>query len=634
MRRIALLIAPLLVLGFAPLSAEPVGGHNLTIPTITVVDADSMKPMKDMMMESSEGDMMESKDMMAMEAEHTHDMGTADDESDDVTHSHTHSHVYDMGTSGMEDDDVMIMHTHDLSDNDAAGDRHRHAFHINIVGEEDSEANEETDDEVHYHLGGSGDHVHDDYVNAGITAAVTGSSTLTFGVNLNTNATGITNTTDVKLAVTVIDKESVNSGEKDTDNLYAYIELTDLQWVIDQTRTNAGAKHAAAKGTPDTTATTHIQAPMVTSSLRMGPLTVTTFTAPETQYGASKAGAHRPGLEIDYVDPKDKIDGDKMDVPDVGTEYLGSGGLTVAYEIDPVVFTLGVVSMDDWVQHGKKPQVSQPGTHTHDNGTPMDLTDDPPAHRHTVPEITTAKSHIHGPGGEIIPVENPITHKARDDGNVDNAYAIHAMVELAIGEDADLEVGVIYPHEYTDTAPISLGAKATFDLGDIDPYIAFDGEIPTDDSKVPWDVGAGLTWSLFDNADGDSESSFETHLTMYIPPGDVESQVSASVKLTEGKEDTGGLAGLGATLEVGLADITGDASHWMMDLEAHYKVSDIKPYFAVTFDSKANAKMPFTAGLALSMIDNLLTTVEYSSTDLGGAAPDKGKVTAALKISY
>jgi hypothetical protein len=626
---------PLLVLGLAPLSAEPVDGHNLTIPIITVVDADSMKPMKDMMMESSEGDMMESKDMMEMAEEHTHAMGTPDDESDDVTHSHTHSHVYDMGTSGMEDDDVMIKHTHDLSDNDAAGDRHRHAFHINIVGEEDSEENEETDDEVHYHLGGSGDHDHDDYVKAGITAAVTGSSTLTFGVNLNTNGTGITNTTDVKLAVTVIDKESVNSGEKDTDDLYAYIELTDLQWVIDQTRKNAGDKHAGAKGTPDVKATTHKQAPILTSSLRMGPLTVTTFTAPETQYGVSKAATHRPGVEIDYVDPKDKIDEPTItDVVDVETFYTGSGGLTVAYEIAPVVLTLGVVSMDDWVQHGKKPLVAQPGTHTHDNGTPTDLTDDPPAHRHTVPEITTAKSHTHGPGGEIIPVENPVTHKARDDGNVDNAYAIHGKVELAIGEDADLEVAVIYPHAYPAPDPIGLGAKATFDLGDVEPYIAFDGKIPRDDSTVPWDVGAGLTWSLFNNADGDSESSFETHLTMYIPPGDVESQVSASVTLTEGDDDKGGLAGLGATLKVGLADITGDASHWMVDLKAHYKVSDIKPYFAVTFDSKADAKMPFTAGLELSMIDNLVTTVQYKSTDLSGAAPDKGEVTAALKISY
>jgi hypothetical protein len=630
---------PLLVLGLAPLSAEPVDGHNLTIPIITVVDADSMKPMKDMMMESSEGDMMESKDMMEMAEEHTHAMGTPDDESDDVTHSHTHSHVYDMGTSGMEDDDVMIKHTHDLSDNDAAGDRHRHAFHINIVGEEDSEENEETDDEVHYHLGGSGDHDHDDYVKAGITAAVTGSSTLTFGVNLNTNGTGITNTTDVKLAVTVIDKESVNSGEKDTDDLYAYIELTDLQWVIDQTRKNAGDKHAGAKGTPDVKATTHKQAPILTSSLRMGPLTVTTFTAPETQYGASKADAHRPGVEIDYVDPKDAIDGDKTDVKDVETFYRGSGGLTVAYEIAPVVLTLGVVSMDDWVQRGGanelKGLVAQTGTHIHDSGTPKDKTDDV-THRHSVPEKTTAASHTHGPDGVIIPVvnEKKAPSYIRDDGNVDNAYAIHGKVELAIGEDADLEVGVIYPHEYSDTAPIGLGAKATFDLGDVDPFIAFDGQIPTDDSKVPWDVGAGLTWSLFNNADGDSESSFETHLTMYIPPGDVESQVSASVTLTEGDDDKGGLAGLGATLKVGLADITGDASHWMVDLKAHYKVSDIKPYFAVTFDSKADAKMPFTAGLELSMIDNLVTTVQYKSTDLSGAAPDKGEVTAALKISY
>ena len=50
-------------------------------------------------------------------------------------------------------------------------------------------------------------------------------------------------------------------------------------------------------------------------------------------------------------------------------------------------------------------------------------------------------------------------------------------IGLKIGDNANLEAAVAYGHEY-DSKPIGIGAKATFDLGDIDPHIAFDGMIP------------------------------------------------------------------------------------------------------------------------------------------------------------
>ena len=361
-------------------------------------------------------------------------------------------------------------------------------------------------------------------LSADVDFTVSGSSTLTFGIDLDTNATGFKNESTVDLDVTLVDEQSVNSGTLDTDDLYAYIELTDFTWAIDSTA-----------GSGNTTA------PSVTAKLFLGPFTITTFSAPT--------------IEVDYVDHTGGVD----------TAYTGSGGLTVAYDLEPVSLSLGVVSEADWDATGTQ--------------------------------------------------------------NDDNAYAFLGKLGIDIGDSADAEIAVAYAHEYSGD-DIGLGGKATFDLGDVDTSITFDGAIPSGSGGIPWDVGAGLDLALSE----DAKSTFGADLTMHVPASG-DPTVGAELSLTEGDGDEGSLAGLGASVTVGLDDLTSATNTWDLEVKAHYSSEGIKPYFELSVDS-AGDTMPFTAGLELTTIDNLTTTLAYTSTNLTGDTPDKGDITAALKIAY
>lgn len=402
-------------------------------------------------------------------------------------------------------------------------------------------------------------------------------SHLTFGLDLDTNATGFTNSTDVDLKVILIPKSTTNTGMDGMGDIYGWIELKDYKWEV--TSADGGGK------------TTN---PEITTKLFVGPFSITTYS--------------KPKMDIDYVDPKDD---DVPDAPDVETVYEGSGGLTLGYAIDPIEVKLGVLSRADWTDDDEAAEAHS-ACHIHDKTT-----------------------------GKVS--DCPATQSA-DDLNADNAYAFMGTFALDVGDAADIEMKAVYAHDpkkmYEATTesgpelgPIGIGAKATFDLNDtIHPHIAFDGRIPEGQGNIPWDVGGGLKWDISD----DDKSYFETNLMMYIPTeGDSELGISATLK--EGDDDSGGLDGLGATLTVSLDDLTSqetNGSTWSTEVAAHYKVSGIKPFFDVKFSNATTEKTSFKAGLELSMIDHLTTTLQYKSDDITGTTPDRGEVTAELKISY
>jgi hypothetical protein len=412
-------------------------------------------------------------------------------------------------------------------------------------------------------------------VNSPVTAEVSGEATLTWGIDLETNATGFRSSYTSDLKITIVPEQSTNTGMmEDSDDLYAYIELNDFKWVANDADGVAVTK------------------PGVVTKLIMGAFSIKTFSGPT--------------VEVDYVDNQDAdladgTDEDEFpgaDFDDVETVYEGLG-LTLAYDFNPVVLSLGVVSEHDWTD-------AEEGDHDF-----------------------SGENHAHDPddGGKAIKVPK----ETKDDINDENAYAFIGTINLAIGENADLEAKVAYAHEYTaggyeNTDDIGVGAKATFNLGDITPHIAFDTAIPSGGAAIPWDVGGGVKWNL----SADEKSSFSTDLMMYSPSvGDSKLYVAAS--LVEGEGDDGALEGMGATLTVGLNDAAGD-SEWNARVKASYKVEGIKPYFELAFGSKDDAMTSFKAGLELTMIAHLTTTLQYASEDIGGT--DQGEVTTALKISY
>ena len=295
---------------------------------------------------------------------------------------------------------------------------------------------------------------------------------------------------------------------------------------------------------------------------------------------------------------------------DVATEYKGPG-LTLAYDIAPVVLSLGVVSEDDWSDDKADPEFK-------------DVVD----------------CHTHGTDDDGNDVIEKCPNDDTDDGNHENAYAFIGTINLDIGDDADLEAKVAYAHEYTSggiAAPastehdeIGIGAKANFDLGDIDTHIAFDTAVPSDGTTIPWDVGAGVKWNLSE----DEKSYVRTDLMMYSP-AEGDSKLYVALSLVEGDGDEGALEGMGASLTVGLDDAAGEGGgDWNAKVGASYLVNDIKPYFDVSFGTATDAKTAFTAGLELTMVKHLTTTIQYKSTGIGGDDADAGEVTTALKIKY
>ena len=229
-------------------------------------------------------------------------------------------------------------------------------------------------------------------VNSPVSAEVSGEATLTWGIDLDTNATGFASSSTSDLKVTILPKQTTDTGMMmDTEDLYAYIELKDFKWEV-----------TSADGQGKTSA------PSVTAKLIMGAFSIKTFSSPSTK--------------IDYVDPTDGGDdnGDDKedefpgpDFDDVATSYAGAG-LTVSYDIDPVTLSLGVISENDWTE--SKPD---------------------PEHK------DVADCHTHD-GDKIVKCPN----EDKDDQNDENAYAFIGTINLDIGEDADLEANVSYAHEY------------------------------------------------------------------------------------------------------------------------------------------------------------------------------------------
>ena len=426
-------------------------------------------------------------------------------------------------------------------------------------------------------------------VNSPVTAEVSGSSTLTWGIDLEENATGFKNEFEADLKITIVPEQSTNTGMMmDTNDLYAYIELNDFKWEV-----------TSADGQGKTTA------PGVVTKLFMGPLSIQTHAGPT--------------VKVDYVDPQDKDADDGkggikdedefpgVDFEDVTTAYTGMG-LTVAYDLAPVVLSLGVVSEHDWIEddEGSKEKLD---CHLHG--------DDPATDK------TEGDTHIYSP-------KEACKKDVVNDINDQNAYAFIGTIALDIGENAALEAKVAYAHEYEkggykNADDIGIGAEATFNLGDITPIIAFDTAIPSAGTDVPWDVGGSVKWNL----SSDEESHVTTNLMMHQPT-EGDSKLYLAMTLKEGDGDAGALEAMGAELTVGLDDAAG-AGDWNAKVAASYLVEGIMPYFDVTFGSGDKAKTAFKAGLELTMISHLTTTIEYASKNI---EDDKGAVTTAVKISY
>jgi hypothetical protein len=140
--------------------------------------------------------------------------------------------------------------------------------------------------------------------------SVTGSASVTWGVDLNTNATGFLNAGSSSVTLTLIDEgDGVTGGD---DGLYGEITLTD--WSMDIT-------DSTVSGTGGS----------VDAKIVVSPLEIIIYAAPGMSWG-----------NVTIVEAGD---------PDVAPALAGAntiGGLTLVLPVDPATIDVYVVSDGDW----------------------------------------------------------------------------------------------------------------------------------------------------------------------------------------------------------------------------------------------------------------------------------------------
>jgi hypothetical protein len=147
--------------------------------------------------------------------------------------------------------------------------------------------------------------------------AVSGSASVTWGVDLNTNATGFLNAGTSTVTLTLIDKGSgTTAGD---DGLYGSITLTD--WAMTIAATGTTVTPAGSSGT-------------VTAKIVVSPLEILIYGAPGMSWGKAVV------LET----------GDT----DLGPALTGAntiGGITIVLPVDPANIKVYAVSDGDWTSN-------------------------------------------------------------------------------------------------------------------------------------------------------------------------------------------------------------------------------------------------------------------------------------------
>jgi len=216
-----------------------------------------------------------------------------------------------------------------------------------------------------------------------------------------------------------------------------------------------------------------------------------------------------------------------------------------------------------------------------------------------------------------------------DDKNTDNGFAIEVRNKFSLANDGFVEFkGARHLVGGAFVGPIGFGGSADFGVGGVKANVKFDTEIAEDVQSANWDLGTDFTYAI------GGSSSLAASLTTHIPGGAADPTVNSKVTLTktavaDGDEDWDPV---GAALEVKLNDLTG-AGTWELSLDLNYLSNGVKPFVEIDLTSGGDV-MPLTIGVEITRIDNLTSTIKYSSTDLAGADQEPGVITWENKISY
>ena len=424
---------------------------------------------------------------------------------------------------------------------------------------------------------------------------LTGSATLTFGVDLDAMATGFQNTTDADIDITLVEEATEEKGGDGT--VYGWIKLEDFGITID--------------GDDGLTVTT----PDISARLYMGPVYLDILGVDDAVDSAG-LGAVIAG---DVVAPATLSN-------DYGSEY---DGLAVVYDSDMFDFTVFVQSEADWIDTLNSTTFTFVGN--------TDTNTDGIVQWSEVQEDSSLANDANVPAN----------------GYCFGATAGVDIAGLAVG--LAFNMGMNYGGT-TGLGPIGFGADLAYGLalGDttLTPYVGFDGVVLAAGAGFDIQVAGGvkLTWAdmgvddeetdLFGDYNG-SAAWEEVDTTSGVALGAnftlISSAADLDLKLAmyEDSGDDGLLPILGATAVVNFNSIL-SAMQLGVGVALDADLGMLTPFAGVYLVSNPSfsglASTELWVGVDLSIIDNTTFTLKYHSGDL--IASQAGVITFATEVAF
>jgi hypothetical protein len=238
--------------------------------------------------------------------------------------------------------------------------------------------------------------------------------------------------------------------------------------------------------------------------------------------------------------------------------------------------------------------------------------------------------------------------------NSANSYALEATVGL--GVDPLTITGVLalgFDGTSTNTGawgnnlPLGFGAKVAIDLGELDPYFAFDGQSVGTPSEFDWEIGAGVQLDIGDGAFFYADAEVRENAPLASATSDTQ------IDLFFGFQDSGntvtdstevavpGVDILKANLRVLLTDVTDDLGY-DVDVTGTLDFGDVDPYFKLGIadtdvSDTTESTVSATAGIKMAMISNTAFDLSWATdslTAVGTATADLGAITFKTTITY
>jgi hypothetical protein len=419
-------------------------------------------------------------------------------------------------------------------------------------------------------------------VDAEVSASIEGNASVTFGVDLDSSATGFANASSSNLKITIVPKASEEKGSDEA--VYGWIKLKDFETVANK---DDGFK---------------LSAPGVEAKLVLGPAYINILGI-GNDIDAAYIGK---GLTASKDDAAVRL----LDIPSNGVSAKPTeefAGLGIGADLGVVKFEVSVASLYDWKSAADTETVTYKWVKTADlaladNEVAVGVVGDT-----TLVEVTTTE------GGNMA--------------NVDNKYHIFGSFNVTAVDGLTLGVKGNYD---ASSENIGLGVEAGYalPLGDFSAEVLVGFDMLLTDPAA-WEIGAGLLFGFGGDGLSDVEyfglakANYKAGLGvgLLIGSGDVK---SLTVSLYDGALIP--VLDLVVQLDMDLAEAFG------LGVRASADLGVASPFGEFWTVAEGSTKLKL--GVDIKVITNTTFSLAYTSGDLAADPAGKGTVEFTTKVSF